>query len=128
MDTLLTEIMLFYGNSGQDLNIHEHAAVVVRISRRSDHYGRLFHRFEDGIQQIGCRPNSLQMRVAKATVVIHHHGDELLVPLQQKLNRRTTVLGCDNGFAEVGNTKSLVIHGLQSHSWSDPCLECWAIP
>ncbi len=35
MDTLLTEIMMF-GNSGAGSQIHENAAVVVRIARQGD--------------------------------------------------------------------------------------------
>src|SRR5260370_884967 len=88
----------------------------------------LFYWRENYIQKIGCRSDSLQVRITKPPVVTQHYGIELLVPLQQKLNRRATVLGGNNGFPQVGNAESLVIHGLQLHPRSDPSLECRTIP
>src|ERR1700674_1119070 len=88
----------------------------------------LFHWREYGVQKIGCRLDSLQVRIAESAVVIQGQGDELLASLQEKLDGRLIVLGVNDGFAEGGNAEGLVIHALQLHLWSHTCLECRTIP
>src|SRR5467141_2608290 len=88
----------------------------------------LFHWREYGVQKIGCRLDSLQVRIAESAVVIQGQGNELLASLQEKLDGRLIVLGVNDGFAEGGNAEGLVIHALQLHPWSHTCLECRTIP
>ena len=38
------------------------------------------------------------------------------------------MLSIKDGFAQISNAESLIIHSLQSHVWSDAGFECRAIP
>jgi hypothetical protein len=48
--------------------------------------------------------------VAESAVVIDRQGNELLVALQQKLDRRFAVFSGNDGLAQVGNAESFTIN------------------
>ena len=63
--------------------------------------GRLFRWRQNRVEAIRRGLDSLQMRVPHTTVIIQRNGDELVFAFQQKLDRLVTLLGGENGFAQV---------------------------